>query len=90
MSCHQDELLDIKTIIILKSTLFTKKFDSWSDCVTAVADSKFESFLSELASKCNLKQEKLAELIQQKRASVGDGYLTDQGALFLVAADSWR
>ncbi|MGA2874104.1 MAG: hypothetical protein ABSE82_01085 [Nitrososphaerales archaeon] len=55
--------------------------------MTAVADSKFESFLSELASKCNLKKEKLAELIQQKRASVGDGYLTDQGALFLVAAD---
>ncbi len=55
--------------------------------MTAVADSKFESLLSELASKCNLKREKLVELIQQKRSSVGDGYLTDQGALFLVAAD---
>jgi replication factor A1 len=40
-----------------------------------------------LALKCNLTRENLSELIQKKKASVGDGYLTDQGALFLVAAD---
>lgn len=31
--------------------------------------------------------DKLKEMIEEKKANVGAGYLTDQGALFLVAAD---
>ena len=55
--------------------------------MSAVTDTRFESILSELLSKSKLTRENLAGLIQQKKASVGGGYLTDQGALFLVAAD---
>ena len=31
--------------------------------------------------------EKLKDMIEEKKRKVGAGYLTDQGALFLVAAD---
>jgi len=55
--------------------------------MSAVTDSKFESIFSELLSKSNLTREDLAGLIQQKKSNVGGGYLTDQGALFLVAAE---
>ena len=55
--------------------------------MSAVTGSKFESIFSELQSKSNLTREDLAGLIQQKKSNVGGGYLTDQGALFLVAAD---
>ena len=55
--------------------------------MSAVTDNSFESIFSELLSKSNLTREDLAGLIQQKKSNVGGGYLTDQGALFLVAAD---
>lgn len=55
--------------------------------MTSITTNHFENLLSELASKCSLTRENLSELIQKKKLSVGDGYLTDQGALFLVAAD---
>jgi ssDNA-binding replication factor A large subunit len=40
-----------------------------------------------LEEKQNLNFAKLKELIEEKKIKVGAGYLTDQGALFLVAAD---
>ena len=40
-----------------------------------------------LEEKPELNFEKLKELIEEKKQKVGAGYLTDQGALFLVAAD---
>ncbi len=55
--------------------------------MTTVTGSRFEDILSDLTSKCNLSREQISELIKQKRERVGGGYLTDQGALFLVAAD---
>ncbi|MHB2035550.1 MAG: hypothetical protein ACYCPW_02260 [Nitrososphaerales archaeon] len=55
--------------------------------MSAVTDNSFESIFSELLSKSNLTPEDLTGLIQQKKSDVGGGYLTDQGALFLVAAD---
>ena len=55
--------------------------------MTTVTDSAFGRLLSELASRSGLSEEKLSELIQEKRTTVGGGYLTEQGALFLIAAD---
>jgi replication factor A1 len=40
-----------------------------------------------LVQKPELSEQKLLELIEQKKKKVGGGYLTDQGALFLVASD---
>src|SRR6476619_3800174 len=40
-----------------------------------------------LEEKQELNFEKLKEMIEEKKSKVGAGYLTDQGALFLVAAD---
>ncbi len=40
-----------------------------------------------LEEKPELNFEKLKEMIEEKKQKVGAGYLTDQGALFLVAAD---
>lgn len=50
-------------------------------------ENSFASLLSELELKCGLSRDKISVLIKQKRTSVGDGFLTEQGALFLVAAD---
>jgi len=40
-----------------------------------------------LAQKADVTEKKLLELVEQKKKKVGGGYLTDQGALFLVASD---
>jgi ssDNA-binding replication factor A large subunit len=40
-----------------------------------------------LEQKPDVNLEKLKELIEEKKRKIGAGYLTDQGALFLVAAD---
>src|SRR6476659_1212204 len=40
-----------------------------------------------LEEKQELNFEKLKDMIEEKKRKVGAGYLTDQGALFLVAAD---
>lgn len=40
-----------------------------------------------LAQKPDLSEKKLLLLVEQKKKKVGGGYLTDQGALFLVASD---
>ena len=40
-----------------------------------------------LEEKQELNFEKLKDMIEEKKKKVGAGYLTDQGALFLVAAD---
>ena len=40
-----------------------------------------------LEEKQDLNFEKLKTMIEEKKTNVGAGYLTDQGALFLVAAD---
>src|SRR5678810_1362378 len=40
-----------------------------------------------LEEKQELTFEKLKDMIEEKKRKIGAGYLTDQGALFLVAAD---
>jgi ssDNA-binding replication factor A large subunit len=40
-----------------------------------------------LEQKLDINLEQLKELIEEKKRKIGAGYLTDQGALFLVAAD---
>ena len=40
-----------------------------------------------LEKKPEMSLEDLKELIEEKKRKIGAGYLTDQGALFLVAAD---
>ena len=40
-----------------------------------------------LEQKPDVNLEQLKELIEEKKRKIGAGYLTDQGALFLVAAD---
>jgi len=40
-----------------------------------------------LRQKLNLTKDELLQMIEEKKQRVGAGYLTDQGALFLVAAD---
>ncbi len=50
--------------------------------------SRFDSLLTDLiAKKPGYSRERVLELVKEKRAKVGAGYLTDQGALFLVASD---
>ncbi len=50
--------------------------------------SEFEDLSSKLLEqKPELTKEALQELITQKKEKIGAGYLTDQGALFLIAAD---
>jgi len=50
--------------------------------------SEFESLLKNLLEqKPDLSRSKVEELIQQKKEKIGAGYLTDQGALFLIASD---
>ena len=39
-----------------------------------------------LSQKSEINLEQLRELIDEKKRKIGAGYLTDQGALFLVAA----
>ncbi len=52
-------------------------------------EAQFRALLSELLekSKERISKEKLLELLEEKKRNVGGGYLTDQGALFLVGAD---
>ena len=40
-----------------------------------------------LQKKSDISAEDVRELIDEKKKKIGAGYLTDQGALFLVAAD---
>ncbi|MGH9910491.1 MAG: single-stranded DNA-binding protein, partial [Nitrososphaerales archaeon] len=40
-----------------------------------------------LRQKLNLTKDTLTQMIEEKKQKIGAGYLTDQGALFLVAAD---
>lgn len=48
----------------------------------------FEELLQEiLKSRPELTKEKLLERVEEKKKTVGAGYLTDQGALFLVAGE---
>lgn len=48
----------------------------------------FDSLLAELlASRPEISREELLDRIAKKKEAVGAGYLTDQGALFLVAGD---
>ncbi len=53
---------------------------------TVLEGQKFQSLVSQLASKSNLPREQIDDLIREKKSKVGGGYLTDQGALFLVAS----
>ena len=50
--------------------------------------SEFEQLLSKLLEqKPELNQAQIDEMIKQKKDKIGAGYLTDQGALFLIASD---
>ena len=50
--------------------------------------SEFEALINKLLEqKPDLNREELEEKIKQKKDKIGAGYLTDQGALFLIAAD---
>ena len=50
--------------------------------------SEFETMLNKLLEqKPDLSREDIEERIQQKKDKIGEGYLTDQGALHLVASD---
>lgn len=53
---------------------------------TVLEQQRFEDLVSQLASKGNLTRERIDELIQEKKSKIGGGYLTDQGALFLIAS----
>lgn len=55
--------------------------------MTLVSDNRFEDLISDLSTSSKLDREALLKLIEEKKAKVGGGYLTDQGALFLVASD---
>jgi ssDNA-binding replication factor A large subunit len=55
--------------------------------MTTVSDSSYEILVAELSSRAKLDRDSLLKMIQEKKAKVGAGYLTDQGALFLVASD---
>ncbi len=48
----------------------------------------FDALVEEvLRSKPEISRDSLMELIQEKKRTVGSGYLTDQGALFLIAGE---
>jgi len=50
--------------------------------------SEFESLLNKLLElKPDLSRQDIREMIQKKKEKIGAGYLTDQGALFLIASD---
>ncbi|MEK0359897.1 MAG: single-stranded DNA-binding protein [Nitrosopumilus sp.] len=50
--------------------------------------SEFENLMSKLLEqKSELTKEDIEEQIKQKKEKIGAGYLTDQGALFLIASD---
>ncbi|MBI3842611.1 MAG: single-stranded DNA-binding protein [Thaumarchaeota archaeon] len=50
--------------------------------------SEFESLLNKLLElKPVLSRQDMLEMIQKKKEKIGAGYLTDQGALFLIASD---
>ena len=50
--------------------------------------SEFESLLSKLLEqRPDLTKEQIDEMIQKKKEKIGAGYLTDQGALFLISSD---
>ena len=50
--------------------------------------SEFDSLLSKLLEqKPELARKDIEELIKRKKEKIGAGYLTDQGALFLIASD---
>jgi len=53
--------------------------------VSADFKTMIESLLSQ---KPEISLEQVRELIDEKKRKIGAGYLTDQGALFLVAADA--
>ena len=53
-----------------------------------MVDPKVERLIQQILSKRgDLTREKIMELIEQKKAEIGSGYLTDMGALYLVASD---
>jgi ssDNA-binding replication factor A large subunit len=59
--------------------------DSWP---VLVATYDFESLLDEvLKNRPELTREQMLDKIQEKKRSVGAGFLTDQGALFLIAGE---
>lgn len=48
----------------------------------------FEALLTEvLRNRPEISRDSLMELVQEKKRTVGSGYLTDQGALFLIAGE---
>jgi len=48
----------------------------------------FDALVAEvLRNKPEISRESLMELVQEKKRTVGSGYLTDQGALFLIAGE---
>jgi replication factor A1 len=50
--------------------------------------SEFENLLNKLLEqKPELSKEKIEEMIKLKKEKIGAGYLTDQGAIFLIASD---
>jgi len=50
--------------------------------------SEFENLIDKLLEqKSELTREDVKEQINQKKEKIGAGYLTDQGALFLIASD---
>ena len=50
--------------------------------------SEFENLISKLLEgKPELSRDDIEERIKQKKEKIGAGYLTDQGALFLIASD---
>lgn len=53
---------------------------------TVLEEQKFQNLVSQLVSKSKLSKEKIDDLIREKKSKVGGGYLTDKGALFLVAS----
>ena len=50
--------------------------------------SEFENLINKfLEQKPELTKEQIEDKIKQKKEKIGAGYLTDQGALFLIASD---
>ena len=50
--------------------------------------SEFDSLMNKLLEqKPDLSRADMEEMIQKKKEKIGAGYLTDQGALFLIASD---
>ena len=56
--------------------------------VTETDLSEFETLMNKLLEqKPELSKTNIEERIKQKKEKIGAGYLTDQGALFLIASD---